>query len=238
MPHYILDTFPKDILPKHISIIMDGNRRWAKKKLLPTLIGYKKGAKTLKNILKYCRTLDIRFLTIYAFSSENWQRPKQEVAELMRLLKEYLRQDASELNEANIKVKIIGDRAAFDSEIQKGIDDIEALTATNKGMTLNIALNYGARNEIINAVQQILDDKNIIKIDEDIFAKYLYNSEMPDPDLLIRTGGDKRISNFLLWQLAYTELYFTETLWPAFNKKAFETAINDYIKRERRYGKI
>lgn len=225
----------------HIAIVMDGNGRWAKKKSLPKIAGHKQGAETAKKIIESCIRKNIKYLTLYAFSSENWSRPKDEVNELMNLLRLYLTNELNNLHKKGIRINIIGDKSKLAIDIQKLIEQSEYLTRYNENLILSIALNYGGRNEIINAAKEIA--KNIIskKLDldftEEDFSKFLYTKNIPDPDLLIRTSGEQRVSNFLLWQLAYTELYFCNKLWPDFCENDLDDALKDYIKRDRRFGK-
>ncbi len=233
----------KNKIPNHIAIIMDGNGRWAKKRNLPRIFGHKEGAKSVREITQACVKLGVRYLTLYAFSTENWKRPKNEIKFLMRLLKEYLNNERKTLIKNNIRFKVIGNRNKLARDIIKKIEETEELTQKNTSLTLIIALNYGSRDEIINAVNEIIKDiKNgkLVKekISENIFKNYLYTKDIPDPDLLIRTSGEMRISNFLLWQIAYTELYVTKTLWPDFKAKDLMKAIYEFNKRERRFGGI
>ncbi|WP_039456846.1 isoprenyl transferase [Candidatus Jidaibacter acanthamoebae] len=227
--------------PKHIAIIMDGNGKWAKAKLLPKNLGHKKGAEAAEKIIKACRKMGVEYLTLYAFSSENWQRPEEEVKYLMNLLKDYLINNISKFIKEGIKVKFIGERTNLSTKIQELIDKAEK-ESMNNTFTLIIALSYGGRDEIRQAalnfahyIQQ--ENKNIKEIAKEEFDQFLYTNNIPDPDLLIRTGGEYRISNFLLWQLSYSELYFTDKLWPDFGEKELSEAINDYNKRTRRYGR-
>ena len=225
----------------HLAIIMDGNGRWAKAKNLPRAAGHKKGADSARDVIKFCVALGINHLTLYTFSMENWNRPDDEVNDLMNLLRFYLGKELHGLHKNNVRIRIIGDRTKLSEDIQSQIQQAEELTAKNTTLSLNVAISYGSRQEIVNAVKTIAEGvaKGSISLDEinDVsFEKYLYTSDIPDPDLLIRTGGEERLSNFLLWQSAYTEFYFTETLWPAFNKSELEQAVDEFNKRERRYG--
>ncbi len=224
-------------LPKHVAIIMDGNGRWAKKKLMPRLFGHTNGVKTVKKIVEFARKLNVQVLTLYAFSTENWQRPEDEVSGLMKLLKLYLKQELDNMLRNDISLKVIGDISRLSPELQNDINDAVEKTKNNKALVLNIALNYGSRQEILRACK-ILIDKGIKNPTEKDFADCLYTKDLPDPDLLIRTSGEKRISNFLLWQIAYSEIYVTDVLWPDFSEEEFIKAILDYQKRERRFGKI
>ena len=226
---------------KHIAIIMDGNNRWAIKHGLPTAMGHKQGAEAARKTLIGCLKLQIPYLTLYSFSSENWQRDPKEVNDLMELLKFYLSNELDLLIEQKVRVKVIGDKSRFSQDLRELIEICEEKTKDNTQLYLQIALSYGAREEIINAQKKLCSDviHGKIKeqdINEDMFLNYLYTGNIPDPDLLIRTSGEYRISNFLLWQLAYTELYFTKTLWPDFNLTHLRKAIANYYKRERRYG--
>jgi undecaprenyl diphosphate synthase len=220
---------------------MDGNGRWAKSRYLPRVAGHKRGAEALRKILEGCGSLGFDYLTIYAFSSENWNRPAGEVTDLMELLKYYLTYEIETIHKNGIRLKIIGDRSRLSKDIQTQIESAEAMTDSNQNFTLNVALSYGARQEVLRAVQKLCSDAqsgniNPTHIDESLFARYLDTATLPDPDLLIRTGGDQRLSNFLLWQSAYTELYFTPVLWPDFTLEHLKDAIADYGLRERRYG--
>ncbi len=228
-------------LPCHIAIIMDGNGRWAQKHTLGRISGHRKGAEAVRVAVRTCREIGIKYLTLYAFSVENWTRPAQEVNALMDLLEEYLRSELPEMVKNNIRVTTIGNVDALRDSIQGLLRDIMEKTSKNDGLVLNLALSYGGRDEIVEAVKKILGDcrKGRISpegITKDSFSSYLYTSRMPDPDLLIRTSGEYRLSNFLLWQMAYTEFYFTDILWPDFQKEHLLEAIADYQQRERRYG--
>ncbi|MCT4635392.1 MAG: isoprenyl transferase [Rickettsiales bacterium] len=226
---------------KHIAIIMDGNSRWAAKHGLSTAMGHKQGAEAARKTLISCLKLKIPYLTLYTFSSENWHRDPREVNDLMELLKFYLSNELNLLVEQKVSIKIIGDKSKFSEDLRELIDKCEEETKNNTRLYLQIALSYGAREEIINAQKKLCSDLicgkiNKQDINEDLFSSYLYTDKVPDPDLLIRTSGEHRISNFLLWQIAYSELYFTKTLWPDFNSTHLRKAINNYYKRERRYG--
>lgn len=225
-------------IPKHIAIIMDGNARWAKQKNLPLKIGHKTGSENVRKISENCIELGVKFLTIYAFSSENWDRPQEEVSYLMKLLEEYLEKETKPLIEQGVKILISGNLQKLADSAKKKISEIEEITKDNKALTLNVAFSYGARQEIVDAVKKIAEKKtSAAEINENLIAENLYRPEIPDPDLLIRTAGDLRVSNFLLWQIAYSELYFTETYWPDFDKKNLLAAIQSFNKRERKYGK-
>ncbi len=229
--------------PEHIAIIMDGNGRWAAQKHRPRYRGHVEGVKRVEEIVGKAAELGIKVLTLYAFSTENWQRPAKEVSALMTLLCSMLDQKTQVMSKKNIRLCFIGQRRGVPGQVLKAMDRSVAQTQHNTGLILNIAFNYGARDEIIGAVQQIARDvkQGRIKpesIDEDLFGRMLYTRDLPDPDLLIRTSGEKRISNFLLWQISYSELYFTNVHWPAFDEKEFVKAIDTYRRRERRYGRV
>lgn len=227
---------------KHIAIIMDGNGRWAKKRGMPRTFGHKKGAENVINITRAMKESGVKFLTLYAFSTENWQRSKDEVDALMGLLREYLDKEFKEIMDNNVKLLFIGERYMLSEDIIKKIEYLENESAKNSDLTLCVALSYGSRCEMINAVKNITKDAvdgniKIDEIDEKMFSSYLYTKDIPDPDILIRTSGEQRISNYLLWQIAYTELFFTNTLWPDFNKDELLDIIKKFNTRERRYGK-
>jgi undecaprenyl diphosphate synthase len=236
-------TGPVEGTPTHVAIIMDGNGRWAKARGLPRTAGHKRGADAVKRVVKSAGGLGIGYLTLFGFSSENWQRPESEVRDLLGLLRFYLENDIVELESNGIRLNVIGDRTRLPQETVKLIADAEARTAANTKMVLTIALSYGSRQEIVAAARAIAADcaagrMSPDAVDEDAFAKRLFTTGTPDPDLLIRTSGEQRISNFLLWQLAYTELVFVETLWPDFGHDELEAAIATYRNRERRYGAV
>ncbi|SET17827.1 Undecaprenyl pyrophosphate synthetase [Nitrosomonas marina] len=224
--------------PKHIAIIMDGNGRWARKRYLPRMAGHKQGVETVRNVIKSCSDHGVEYLTLFAFSSENWRRPADEVSFLMQLFAGALEQEISKLHENGIRFKVIGDISRFESRIIQFIKKGEQLTANNSKLTLTIAANYGGRWDIMQAIRQMMENSSELPIqfDEENLAQYLSMYYAPEPDLFIRTGGECRISNFLLWQLAYTELYFTDTLWPDFDENEFNLAIQSYQQRERRFG--
>jgi len=232
-----------DRMPRHIAIIMDGNGRWAKKRSLPRIAGHWRGAKALREIVKFCVELNIEVLSVFAFSTENWKRPFEEVNAIMNLLLYYLKREIDTLNKNNIKIRVTGQWQSLPPKIVDEIVRSMDLTKDNTGLILNIVINYGSRKEIINACKEISKDvKNgkleIEKIDEALFKRYLYTGGLPDPDLLIRPSGEIRISNFLLWQIAYSELWFTEVLWPDFTREDLIKALKDYQRRERRFGGI
>lgn len=221
-------------VPRHIAIIMDGNGRWAKNRNKPRVFGHKAGAATLRKTLEYCRKIGVQYLTVYAFSTENWKRSKEEVDALMFLFKTYINSEREELIKNKIRFMVSGREDGVSPELLKAIRDLEEATSKDYEVTLNIAFNYGGRAEITDAVNKILKDgKN--HITEEDFSKYLYN-DIPDPDFLIRTSGEFRLSNFLLWQIAYTEIYVTEKYWPDFDEEEMDKAIESYSKRERRFG--
>lgn len=230
-------------IPNHIAIIMDGNGRWAKKRLLPRNFGHAKGAKAVELICEEADEIGIKYLTVYAFSTENWKRPQSEVDALMKLLKDYLVSSIERSNKNNMRVRVIGDKTGLSDELNQEIDRLEKATENNTGLNFNIAINYGSRDEMIRAMKKMACDvKNgsleIENISENTFEKYLDTADIPEPDLLIRTSGEERLSNFLLWQLAYSEFYFTDCLWPDFDREELVKAIECYNKRERRFGKV
>jgi undecaprenyl diphosphate synthase len=224
-------------IPQHVAIIMDGNGRWAKKRLMPRVAGHKRGLETVRSTVKACVDMGVKYLTLFAFSSENWRRPADEVSFLMSLFLLALEQEVSKLHKNNICLKVIGDRTRFDPKLVELIGEAERLTADNSALTLTIAANYGGRWDMMQAVNSLVAAKPGTAYSEDDLAAYLSMAYAPEPDLFIRTGGEKRISNFLLWQLAYTELHFTDTLWPDFNTAALKKAIQSYQQRERRFGR-
>ncbi|WP_440447789.1 isoprenyl transferase [Ruminococcus sp.] len=231
------------ILPEHIGIIMDGNGRWAKKRSLPRSVGHREGAKTFRKITRYCSDIGIKYLTVYAFSTENWKRPQDEVSALMKLFKSYLNEALEDFKDDSIVVKFIGDKSHFSEDLQKLMIENEESSKDRDGMVLNIAMNYGSRDEIVRAVKNIsLDVKagklDADKIDEELFSNYLYTAGQPDPDLIIRPSGEYRISNFMLWQAAYTEFVIMNKLWPDFEKSDLDEAINIYSQRNRRFGGV
>jgi undecaprenyl diphosphate synthase len=230
------------LIPKHIAIIMDGNGRWAKQRHQPRFMGHRAGVKADENIVKHCVHRGVSTLSLFAFSSENWRRPSKEVSLLMDLFALVLKQQVKRLNDNNIRLRIIGDISKFSVNLQKLIADAEAKTEMNTGLTINVAANYGGRWDITQSVRQLAQrvasgELNPDEIDEDSINNGLQTSPIEEPDLFIRTGGEQRVSNFLLWQMAYTEFYFTDTLWPDFNEVSLDEAIKSFSQRERRFGK-
>lgn len=228
-------------IPTHIAIIMDGNGRWAKERLLPRTIGHKAGVEAIRSVIKECSSLGVKHLTLYAFSTENWKRPKLEVDALMNLLNTYLNKELKELHANNVKITTIGDIDVLPNKSIEAIKNAINTTKENKGLNLNIALNYGSRNDIKNAVIDIVKNCKSGKIDiedinEETISNYLSTKSIPDPDLIIRTSGEQRISNFLLWEIAYSEFYFTDTYWPDFDENEVRKAIYVYQSRDRRFG--
>ena len=234
---------PNAQCPQHVAIIMDGNGRWAKARGLPRIAGHKEGAEALRRTLESCADAGISWLTVYAFSSENWNRPADEVQDLMGLLKHYIKKEISALDKEGIRIRFIGDREKLSADIQKMLSDAEEKTAKHQRFNLNIALSYGSKQELTQACKNIAKqvaagELTVDDIEERTIEANIYTSGMPEPDLLIRTGGEQRLSNFLLWQSAYTELYFTDTLWPDFQADDIDKAINAFSNRERRYGTV
>ncbi len=231
------------VLPRHIAIIMDGNGRWAKARSLPRVAGHNEGINSVREVVRTCGDLGIEVLTLYTFSVENWNRPANEVSALMSLLLDTIREEVEELQKNNVKLQVLGDLNEIPEEPRKGMLEAIERTHANTGLILNLALNYGGRQEILEAVEKLYRDvesgkHSIADLKEELFSGYLYTAHLPDPDLLIRTSGESRISNFLLWQIAYTELYITATYWPDFREKELYQAILDYQCRERRFGKV
>ena len=230
-------------IPQHIAIIMDGNGRWAKQKGLPRVAGHRKGIKTVREIVEACANLGVKFLTLYTFSTENWKRPKTEVSTLMRLIVKSLKDETDQLHKNNIKLTSIGNAEMLPKEVREELEEAFEKTKMNTKMTLNLAISYSGRWELTNAVQNIVNDviDGKIKqktISENTISDYLNTSDMPDPELLIRSGGDMRISNFLLWQIAYSEIFVTDVLWPKFNTTNLIKAVKDFQNRERRFGLV
>ena len=230
-------------VPNHIAIILDGNGRWAKKRGMPRSFGHVKGCENLEDICEVAKELGVKYLTVYAFSTENWKRSKEEVDGLMKLFRNYLKKCIKISQKNNMRVKVIGDITAFDSDIQESIEKLEDFSKDFTDLHFQIALNYGSRDEMVRAMRHMADDLssgNLSKdeITEEVFNGYLDTKELPDPDLMIRTSGELRLSNFLLWQMAYTEFYFTDVAWPDFNKAELIKAIEKYNQRDRRYGGV
>ena len=235
-------NFDKEKLPTHIGFIMDGNGRWAQKRGMPRNMGHREGAKTFRSIAQYCKKIGIKYVTFYAFSTENWKRPKDEVDDLMRLFNDYL-DEVKKYAEENTRLVFLGDKCAFPSEMAEKMKEIEAYSRDFDDMTLMLAMNYGGRDDIVYAAKQIAEmysNKEIKTedINEDMISSLLYTKGLPDVDLIIRPSGEKRISNFLIWQSAYAEYYFTDTLWPDFSKKELDKALADYASRNRRFGGV
>ncbi len=233
----------KGNLPKHLAIIMDGNGRWAKQKSLPRIAGHRAGVKALQKIVNFCATEGIEVLTVYAFSSENWKRPRTEVSKLMELFTTSLQQRFQELHDNNVRLRFVGDLSSFPAKLRQSMTDTENLTTNNTGLELVVAVNYGGRWDITNAFKALnrkINDEGLKleDISEDLIGEFMCLADLPEPDLFIRTGGEMRISNFLLWQLAYTELYFDDCLWPDFDTASLEKALQWYAGRERRFGRI
>ena len=223
--------------PRHVAIIMDGNGRWARRRRLPRIAGHRRGAEAVRTTLRACAERGIEYLTLFAFSSENWRRPPEEVRLLMKLFQSALENEVEKLHSNRIRLRVVGDTSAFDPKIRNLIERGEALTAANQQLTLTIAANYGGRWDILQALNRLLRENPGAELREELLAPHLAMSYAPEPDLFIRTGGEQRISNFLLWQLAYTELHFTDTLWPDFDAAALDEAIASYRRRERRFGR-
>ncbi len=225
-------------MPQHIAIIMDGNGRWAKRRLMPRVAGHRKGVEALRGVIRACAERGVSHLTVFAFSSENWRRPQEEVTLLMELFLRALENEVARLHQNDIRFRVIGDLSGFSARIQSLIRDAEALTRNNTRLTFTVAANYGGRWDIVQAIKKMMG-ANVAaeEVNEAVLAQHLSMAELPEPDLFIRTGGEQRISNFLLWQLAYTELYFTDALWPDFDAPALDAAIESYRTRERRFGR-
>lgn len=230
-------------IPQHVAIILDGNGRWAKKHLMPRNYGHSQGAKVVEQICEDAWNIGIKYLTVYAFSTENWKRPEKEVSALMKLLRKYLKDCIARTSKNNMRVRVIGEKLRLDTDIQEAIEELERVSAKNTGLNFTIALNYGSRDEMVRAMRHMAKDCRDglfapEEITEEKFTSYLDTRELPDPDLMIRTSGEQRLSNWLLWQLAYTEFYFTDVLWPDFNKDELIRAVEYYNTRERRFGGI
>lgn len=230
-------------IPQHVAIILDGNGRWAKKHFMPRNVGHSQGAKAVEQICEDAWDIGIKYLTVYAFSTENWSRPEKEVSALMKLLRRYLRDCIERTSKNNMRVRIIGEKSRLAEDIRAAIDELEEVSSVNTGLNFTIALNYGSRDEIVRAVRSIVRDSetgllSADDITEDLISRRLDTKDIPDPDLLIRTSGEQRLSNWLLWQLAYTEFYFTDILWPDFDKEQLIRAVEYYNTRERRFGGV
>lgn len=230
-------------IPKHVAIILDGNGRWAKKRMLPRNVGHAQGSKTVEKICEECDKLGIRYLTVYAFSTENWKRPQKEVDALMKLLRQYLSDCIKRSTKNNMCVRVLGDITALDQEFRDKIQELETVSKNNTGLHFQVALNYGGRDELVRSIRNVCKDVQSGKItpeqiDEDLFSDYLDSKGIPDPDLLIRTSGEQRLSNFLPWQLAYSEFYFTDVLWPDFDRNELIKAVEFYNTRDRRFGGV
>ncbi|BAY14887.1 undecaprenyl pyrophosphate synthetase [Nostoc sp. HK-01] len=237
-----LDLNPEKI-PQHVAVIMDGNGRWATNRGLPRIAGHRQGARTLKQLLRYCKDWGIKALTAYAFSTENWQRPIEEVDFLMRLIERFLRRELAQMHQEGIKISFIGDLSALPPSLQKQIAHSMTETFNNQAIHFTLAVNYGSRNEITRACRQVAElveqgKINAAAVNETLIEQHLYTVDTPTPDLLIRTSGEMRLSNFLLWQMAYTEMYFADILWPDFDTEAFHQALLSYQQRDRRFGKV
>ena len=229
-------------LPRHIAIILDGNGRWAKKRGLPRTAGHAVGAENFRKIATYCKNIGVEYLTVYAFSTENWKRPPEEVKTIMKLLKNYLQEAIDTMERDHIKMKVLGDVTELNDELREMVERTNEISRRYEGFQANICLNYGGRAEIVNAARRYAEDLAAGKADAELteegFSSYLYSAGIPDPDLLIRPGGEKRLSNFLLWQCAYSEFYFTDVLWPDFTPEELEKAIGEFQRRDRRFGKV
>lgn len=237
-----MNIIDKDKLPVHIGFIMDGNGRWAQKRNMPRKMGHRAGAETFRKIVKYCKKIGIKYVTFYAFSTENWKRPEDEVSELMKLFNGYL-DEVKEYTKENIRLIFLGDKSAFDTAMAQKMIDIEEYSKNFDGMTLMLAMNYGGRDDIVHAVKQLSEmavnkEIKVEDIDEKMLSSMLYTRGLPDVDLLIRPSGEMRISNFLIWQSAYAEFYFTDVLWPDFSSKELDKALEEYASRNRRFGGV
>lgn len=239
-----IPRFRDSSIPKHVAIIMDGNGRWATKRGLPRTAGHKQGAEAVRRVVKAAAEIGVEYLTLFGFSSENWRRPKEEIGELMRLLRYYLHSETADLHKNGVRLKVIGDRSAFDADIAQLIENAENLTSLNDKITLVMALNYGGRIDILHAACAMAREFSARGMEptfaqvEKNFPNYLMTAGIPDPDLMIRTSGERRISNFLLWQCAYAEMFFSDTLWPDFGKDDLLEAASDFARRERRFGAV
>jgi len=235
------NTILKDAVPRHVAIVMDGNGRWAKARYLPRLMGHHRGVEAARKVIRACSSAGVECLTLFAFSSENWRRPEEEVSGLMSLFMSALERESAALLRHNVNMRFIGDRSGFSVSLQEKIQQVEAMTASCTGMRLLIAANYGGRWDILQAVRTVASriaagELEAVALDEATFGGLLCTHDVPEPDLFIRTGGEKRISNFLMWQLAYAELYFTDVLWPEFDEQCLRDAFDDFVRRQRRFG--
>jgi undecaprenyl diphosphate synthase len=230
-------------LPRHVAFIMDGNGRWAKKRFLPRIAGHKAGVEALKKVIRYSSQVGVKYVTVYAFSTENWRRPEKEVKGILELLVTAMNKEFDELIANDVKIKMLGTEENLPEKVKKAFNEAEEKTKYNKGLQFNIAFNYGSRKEMIHSVKEISkliksETIEIEAIDEMLFERFLYTKDIPDPDLVIRTSGEIRLSNFLLWQISYSELYFTDTYWPDFDEKAYQIALDEYSNRKRRFGSL
>jgi undecaprenyl diphosphate synthase len=225
-------------IPKHVAFIMDGNGRWAKKRMMPRTFGHRAGTENLRKIITHARNYGIRYVTFYAFSTENWKRPGDEVSALMEILFNYLKKETRTFVKEGARLNVLGDLSRFPEKLREAIEESMNATAHCQSIDVNIALNYSGRSDILQAVNRLIEEKKEKPLDEEMFSKYLYTKGIPDPDLMIRTSGELRLSNYMLWQLAYTELYFTDVFWPDFDIKAFDEALIAYTARDRRFGEV
>jgi undecaprenyl diphosphate synthase len=237
LKQYRAEVLAKDNIPRHIAIIMDGNGRWAKKRNLPRVAGHREGINSVREVVRVCGEIGVEYLTLYTFSRENWKRPQSEVSALMTLLVHTIRKEVKELNKNNVQLLTIGSLEDLPEDARKAMEEAKEVLKNNTGLKLNLALSYSGRSEILHAINRLLS-KGVSHVDENVFSQELYTAAIPDPELLIRTSGESRISNFLLWQLAYTEIHVSQVLWPDFREKELLEAIADYQKRERRFGKV
>lgn len=230
-------------IPTHVAIIMDGNGRWAKKRFMPRTVGHQQGAKRVEEICRAADKLGIRYLTVYAFSTENWMRPIEEVETLMMILRNYMTDSIKKARDNHMRVRVIGDKSRLPQDIQQSIQELEQVSASNTGLNFQIALNYGSRDEMMRAIRKMMQDYKdgkieMVQVDEALFSSYLDTKDIPDPDLVIRTSGEQRLSNYMMWQNAYAEFYFPEILWPDFDEKALLEAVRQYTARDRRFGGV